>query len=313
MSRAVTDSPCWVQHVISQPDTQRVWLCIKLYPRTERDKGGHIADDARMSMAHRAPLDEKVHRGEVKRARGAACYGALAAHFGTKSPALLEARVDGRQPYDEAGEKAISNKYKRWRQGQALPSDGTVAHVFRKSAGAVRLDYWRDLMLWELLSAECPPIPRLHRIIEHSANVRHVLFMDRQAPESGYHHELPDRQRALGLRNLRSLDAFIALLALARKGEHLENAPQHYLPAMCAFDIFPYMLYGNPALRYRWEELFGCLQRIFWNMIYVTGMVGRFPIEEVRSRLATLEADPQAFLPPLAGIRVKGRPKGSSF
>ncbi|PJL28074.1 hypothetical protein B9Y64_12610 [Stenotrophomonas maltophilia] len=226
---------------------------------------------------------------------------------------MLEARVDGRQPYDEAGEKAISNKYKRWRQGQALPSDGTVAHVFRKSAGAVRLDYWRDLMLWELLSAECPPIPRLHRIIEHSANVRHVLFMDRQAPESGYHHELPDRQRALGLRNLRSLDAFIALLALARKGEHLENAPQHYLPAMCAFDIFPYMLYGNPALRYRWEELFGCLQRIFWNMIYVTGMVGRFPIEEVRSRLATLEADPQAFLPPLAGIRVKGRPKGSSF
>ena len=222
---------------------------------------------------------------------------------------VLEARVDGRQLYDEVGEKVASNKYKRWRQGKALPSDDSVIHVSQRSAGAVRLDYWRDLALWELLAVECPPIPRLHRIVEHSASVRHVLFLDGEPERFGYNHSPLHRKKALGLRNLRSLDAFVALLALARKGEQLEDAPQHYLPALCAFDILPHVLYGQPVLRYQWTELFGCLKRIFWNMIYVTGQVGQFPIEQVHTRLMSLEADPQAHLPQLAGTRIKESPK----
>ncbi|WP_290594578.1 hypothetical protein [Arenimonas sp. SCN 70-307] len=258
-----------------------------------------------MPTTYRDSFDAKIHRDAVKRARGSACYGALAAHFGTQSPTLLEMRVDGRQPYGEDGEKVASNKYNRWRQGKALPSDVTVAHVSQKSAGAVRLDCWRDLPLWELLAAECPPVPRLHRIIEQSHSVRHVLFLDGKPDRFGYNHAPLDRKNALGLRNLRSLDAFIALLALARKGEQLEHAPQHYLPALCAFDILPYVLSGNPALRYRWEGLFGCCKRIFWNMIYVTGQVGQFRLEEVQTRLRALEVEPGVPLPQLAGVRVK--------
>lgn len=263
-------------------------------------------------MTYREPFDAKAHRDAVKRARGTVCYGALANHFGTQSPTLLEARVDGRRAYDEEGEKATSNKYKRWRQGKSLPSDETVGHVSRRSAGAVRLDYWRDLTLWELLAVECPPVPLLHRIIEHSASVRHVLFLDGEPQRFGYNHAPLDRENALGLRNLRSLDAFIALLALARKGEQLEHAPQHYLPALCAFDILPYVLYGHPALRYQWSGLFGCLKRIFWNMIYVTGQVGRFPMEEAQARLMALEADPLTPLPHLAGVRARKVPGGLS-
>ena len=132
-----------------------------------------------------------------------------------------------------------------------------------------------------------------------------MLFLDGKPNRFGYNHAPLDRKNALGLRNLRSLDAFIALLALARKGEQLEHAPQHYLPALCAFDILPYVLYGHPALRYRWEGLFECCKRIFWNMIYVTGQIGQFQLEEVQARLKALEADPLTSLPQLAGVRVK--------
>ncbi|MEJ1250001.1 hypothetical protein [Denitratimonas tolerans] len=262
-----------------------------------------------MPMTHSDSFDAKAHRDAVKRVRGTVCYGALAHHFGTQSPTLLEARIDGRRPYDELGEKVVSNKYKRWREGKALPSEDTVAHVSNRSAGAVRLDYWRDLPLWELLAVECPPVPRLHRIIEHSASVRHVLLLDGEPERFGYNHSPLDRKNALGLRNLRSLDAFIALLALARKGEQSEDAPQHYLPALCAFDILPYVLYGHSALRYRWEGLFGSLKRIFWNVIYVTGQVGQFPVEEVQARLKALEADPLTSLTQLAGIRIRRAPE----
>lgn len=259
-----------------------------------------------MPALHQEEFDPKAHTAAIKRARGAACYGALALHFGTASPQLLEKRVDKRERYDEDGGKATSNKYQHWRRGRALPSDDTAEYIEQRSGNAVCLKHWRDLPLWKLLAKESPSIPQLHRIIEASASVRHVLFLDGLPERHGFNHSPLERSQALALRNIRSLDAFTALLALARKGEQLEDVPQQHLPSMCAFDILPYVLHNNAALRYQWEGLFGCIHRIFWNSVYVTGAMYTFPIDIVQDRLAALDSDPTKPLPELAGPRRRG-------
>ena len=270
-----------------------------------------------MSIAFRPPLPPPdgwaSHQQDVKRCRGTVCYGALAAHFGTDSPKILEWRVDRRQPYGGDGDPSTSNKYRRWRQGKALPHDDTVTNVAVRSGGSVRLDFWRDLPLWGLLTPDPPPLQRLHAVLEKSPlPVRRVLFpikyafaMDGYPPAERFHHSMLDREQTLGIRNLRSLGAFIALLCLARKAEALNDDPHHFLPSLCAYDVFPRVLYSYRPLRYRWEGLFGCLERIFWSRIYATGYSPEFPIATVQENLRALDADPAAELPRLSGKRLR--------
>ena len=47
------------------------------------------------------------HTREVKAARGAVCYGALAAHFGSDSPRTLEWRVDRLAPYGKDDDEKV--------------------------------------------------------------------------------------------------------------------------------------------------------------------------------------------------------------
>lgn len=252
-----------------------------------------------------ADHDWKDHDKAIKRCRGTVSYGALAAHFGTDSPKILEWRIDRRTPYSTGDDASTSNKYRRWRQGQALPHDDTIAQVAGRSAGGVRLGYWRDLPLWELLAVEPPPMQRLHGFLERSSrSVRQILFMDGQPDRLGrFHHSMLERSRTLAIRNLRSLDAFLALLCLARKGEILDDDPHHFLPAACAFDIFPRVLYSHRPLRYRWEGLFNCLHRIYWSRVYLDGAIYTYPIESVYSGLNALDANPAAELPQMSGKR----------
>lgn len=243
------------------------------------------------------------HRMQVKRCRGEACYGAVAAHFGTESPKELEWRVDRRRPYQSNGDDSLSNKYRRWRQGKALPSDETVAHVAARSAGGVRLDFWRDLPLWELLAPEPPALRRLHQILEgRSALTRRILFGE-PGLEGRINHAQLARHQTLALRNHRSLDAFIALLCLSRKGELLEDDSHHYVPAACAFDLLPRIVYAYRPLRYRWENLFVCLRRIYWRRVYSSQMYFKFPMKTVAVSLRRLDEDPFAILPAMSGIR----------
>lgn len=253
------------------------------------------------------PDDWASHKTQVKSARGSVCYGALAAHFGTDSPKALEWRVDGRSPYDCHGDQSISNKYLRWRQGKALPHDDSVNHVLVRTAGAVQLGFWRDMPLWELLTYDVPPMSHIIRLLEEApVNIRRILFFDHQPNQFGrFHHTEPTRTQILGIRNLYSLDAFIVLLCLARKGEALENDTQHFLPSACAFDILPRILYSNRPLRYRWENLFACIQRLFWNRVYLNGLYYKFSIETVRNSLTQLDADPSARLLNMSGNRLK--------
>lgn len=247
------------------------------------------------------------HKMDVKRCRGTVCYGALAAHFGTDSPKELEWRVDQRGPYGSGSDESASNKYRRWRQGKALPHDNTVIQVAKQSHGSLRLDFWRDLPLWDLLAPEPPRMQRIHRLLEGSPmSVRKLLFLDGLPDSTGrFHHSMLEREQLLAIRNQHSLEAFIALLCLARKGEALEDDPAHYLPSACAFDILPRVLYTHRPLRYQWEGLFSCLNRIFWRRVYVGGAYQRFPIETVQCGLRALDADPATELPHMSGNRVR--------
>ena len=257
-------------------------------------------------MLVQAPTDERKNRlQELKQVRGTVCFGALAAHFGAESPKKLEWRVDRRRPYGEDVDSSPSNKYLRWRQG-TLPHDDSLTHVEARTAGSVRLGYWRDLPLWQIMSPDLPPISGLHQVIEQMPrNIRKILLHDTDpARESRFHHTIPGRSQILAVRNQRSLDAFIALVCLARKGEVLENDPLHFLPAACAYEIFPRILYSHKPLRYRWEGLFECLHKVLWCRVYSNGASFRFPIETVRRSLAVLDADPASTLPNLTGLRV---------
>ena len=260
------------------------------------------------------PIDFRVppedgwasHIKEVKQARGTACYGALAAHFGSDSPKALEWRIDRRKPYgegDDDSDPSGSNKYRRWRQGKALPHPDSIEYICDRSGGSVRLEYWKDLPLWELLAPVAPSISRLNRLLEQMPmSIRVHLFADGEPGMRGrFHHVRPEGGKIRAIRNQASVEALIALLCLARKGEELEDDPQHYLPSACAFDLLPRVLYGNPALRYRWEGLFACIERLFWNRIYYSGFHVSFPIDTIREGLKALDADPAAVLPIMSG------------
>ncbi|MEZ5462796.1 hypothetical protein [Dokdonella sp.] len=239
----------------------------------------------------------------MKRCKGGACYGALASHFGTDSPKQLEWRVDGRRPYGRDSDAAASNKYRRWRQGKALPHKETILHVASRTAMSVRLDDWIDLPLWELLAPEPPAMQRIHELLEESPTaIRRILFMDSSPDRLGrYRHSMVNRQQTLAIRNQYSLDALIALLCLARKGEVLDDDPHHFLPSACAFDIFPRVLFAHQPLRYVWQELFSCIERIFWKRSYVDGMHYNFPESSVRSSLRALDVNPSAILACMSG------------
>lgn len=281
---------------------------------TERDIQPGKANDLVMPIAFRSPVptdaDWQAQKNGIKLCRGAACYAALAAHFGTDSQAPLEWRVDHRRPYgadNDEVDKSNSNKYLRWRQGKTLPSDGSVQQVYERSGGGVRLDFWRDLPLWELLQRMPLPIPRLHALLESApTGIRRILFADAAPSETGrYAHAMLEGSELRAIRNLRSLDAFMALLCLSRKGEILDDDVYQYLPAACAYDIFPRVLYSYPPLRCEWETLFACLERIFWRRVYSNHGYFEFPIETIRSSLQRLDDDPPAHLPRKSGNRLR--------
>lgn len=246
------------------------------------------------------------HLKALKRCQGAVCYGALVTHFGTQSPKTLEWRIDRRRPYDRDGDPSISNKYRRWRQGKALPGQDTVAWVRERSGGSVRLDFWLGLPLWELLAAEPPPLQRIHQLLEASpSTITDSLFRYNSSDGGRPHHTMLDDAQILAIRNQHSLAAFIALLCLARKSEMFADSQRHYLPAACAFDILPRILYTYRPLRYRWEGLFACLKNILWVYLYADRLDCKFSMETVGSSLQALDANPAAELPQLSGKRVR--------
>lgn len=137
------------------------------------------------------------------------------------------------------------------------------------------------------------------------AQIRRILFFESEPNSAGrYIHSDIGRQATLALRNLSSLDALLALLCLARQGEILSDDPRHSIPAACAFDVLPRVLYKHGQLRYRWENLYLCLERIYWRRSYGEGFQAHaYSIEQIRSNLTSLEANPTSALIQVSGKR----------
>ncbi len=251
------------------------------------------------------PKQWEEHQREIARCRGSTCFGALTAHFKTDSPVALELLVDGATYVTQGGDRTSSGKYRRWYRDGIAPRDVTVEHVLALTNGAVDLRYWRDLILWKLLARVPPALDELHYMMEESfpRSIRKILFYEYDRDRFGrFHHSDIGRERILTLRDLRSLNAFLALLCLAREGELLGDDPRHSLPTMCAFDILPYILHRFAPLRWRWAILFGCLDRVFFRRIYgESGAYYAFPREGVEAGLATLDADSNFTLPAMSG------------
>lgn len=148
---------------------------------------------------------------------------------------------------------------------------------------------------------------RIHRLLEGvPVAIRRILFLDSAPDRLGrYRHSMANRQQFLAIRSQYSLDAFVALLCLARKGEILDDDPHHFLPSACAFDIFPRVLVTHQPLRYCWQELFSCIERIFWKRSYVDGIYFNFPKSTVQTSLEALDASPSAILPCISGRSIQ--------
>ena len=179
-----------------------------------------------------------------------------------------------------------------------------MVFVLGRSAGAVDLRYWRDHLLWELLCVG-PPLfgSPYDRIAKFPAQIRKILLTGVKTDRTGSYIPVEiECERVLGLRNLRSLDAFVALLFLARENELIREGAPNFLPASCALDILPHVLYRHPQLRHQWEKLFVCIERILSRRL--RGDTGfEYPQERIESALAALDSNPRAPLEPISGQR----------
>lgn len=216
----------------------------------------------------------KNHADAVERCRGAACFGALAAHFGTESAIALEARIDGRSTHlEKRGGRARSGIYRRWERDGVCPTNATAKRILATSDGAVDLVYWRDLVLWRLLS----PLPQLmssQSLARLAPEIRSIILKGdhEDALREGQFHSLRvPTDRTLELGEIRSLDAFHGLLLLAREAELISYDEVDLLPAKTAFEILPDVLARHAALRYQWEVLFECIERVLCRRLRPDG------------------------------------------
>lgn len=151
--------------------------------------------------------------------------------------------------------------------------------------------HWRDLLLWQLLTPGPCLIPPGVHATKFPQQIRRILFEDLERDRSRRLAGLQiPRKRILSLRNLRSLDALHALLYLARESELIGNEPRHLLPAVCAIEILPEVLHQNAPLRYRWEALFACIERILSRRLRPDGPCLKIARDQIATALEALSA-----------------------
>ena len=245
------------------------------------------------------PTDDVLakHQKQVDACRGRACFHELSRAFGATSPHELEVLVDGYEPRVDADNRKIwSGKYRKWLKG-AMPSDETIQRAEERSGGECNLKYWRELPLWALLSEPLTLSPaELHDIlVSRPAAIRKILFFTSSPNTFGRYvrHDL-SRQELLQLRDMATLDAFIACLALAREGEISNNDQRHSVPAICAFEMFAPVLLSQPHLNAGWEYLYDCLELAFWSRLYVDGVRPDFSKGKIGTHLKALTINPSA-------------------
>lgn len=284
----------------------------------------------------------KKHKKRIEVCRGIVCMEEIGIVFGTKESNELERIIDNKEPRrNEHGEAQWSRKYDRYLTG-TVPNPATVENISKKAKELDKTEnvaYWRDLSLWTLLKepfASLEKIREVMNLMPHNArknlfhlreiescvpplpqdlvdhikatappDVRELLIqLERlEKPEKRLLRQDFSRKQAIKFRDMRSLDGFIALLAIAREGEILEEDPRQALSARCAFEIFPLILLDNPHLHACREELFLALKLAFWDRELHGGFYySEYTFENVEIGLETYARDRSAKLPWTAGI-----------
>ncbi|MBK7145605.1 MAG: hypothetical protein IPH76_10500 [Xanthomonadales bacterium] len=248
----------------------------------------------------------REHEARIDKCRGTACFEDLCRGLNETSANELARQIDddhGRLGPD--GLRQFSGKYRQWRYGKA-PSDETIALVESRFAGKTRLRRWRDLWLWDLLREPFKlTLPELHEEMTHlPPRIRKLLFLSAGPNAMGrFPRHAMSRERVLELRDLKSLDAFMALLALAREGELINQDQRHVFPALCAFGIFAHVLAANPQLEASWEPLYDALHLAIWSRIYLEGIHPNFDKQWIVAHRAALRLDPNARCAVSGGLR----------
>ena len=186
---------------------------------------------------------------------------------------------------------------RQWRSGK-VPSDDSIARALRCSDGNANLRYWRDLPLWDLLREPSElTTQQLHDIFVHlGLEVRQILFVMTMPDAHGEFAriDLHDGDIA-SLRALGTLDAFVALLALAKIAYLVCNDQHHAVLTSSAFAIFANVLTKYPQLEACVDDLFLCLTASFWSCCYLGGVRPYRGRELIHAHMDALRTDPRAF------------------
>lgn len=249
-------------------------------------------------MPYRDPLSAQalaVHQRRLRRCIGSACVVEALSTSGLTSIRRLEAFFrGGTPPLDATGKPMWSGLCKRWRNGVALPSNAMCDRATQMTNGRARLQYWRDHALWRLIAepnelGARQIVEMLWQLPEH---VSRVLFLSlhRSRPILG---EISEEQ-LVELRQMRSLDALVALLGLARLAEQMCNDERHAVVAASAFSILAPVVRSSPQLTTSSEHLFELLTTSFWSHWYLGGVRQELRYEAYRQHLHALALDPLA-------------------
>ncbi|WP_284322140.1 hypothetical protein [Dyella acidisoli] len=194
--------------------------------------------------------------------------------FGTVSNNQLEVIIDKKRR-TASQENILTRKYRRYEvlsatDAPSVMTDQTIQKIEKVVGTKTLLQFFRDHALWELLTEPLIPLERVRQIMtELPPILRARLFvqMDARDPQTWSRYPLK-RDEVLEIRDERSLDALVALLALCREAQVIGHFPGHVLPMLCAFEILPWVLIANSWLRACWLDLFDCLKESFWSREY---------------------------------------------
>ena len=247
-----------------------------------------------------------AHDAQLAQCCGSVCVAVVSEHFQrTRGKVLsldeLEVACGFARHRDEA-----HGTLRNWKHG-TRPRPGSIAKVLDATDGAVDLGLWVHHALWRVLASEAPNLPQLNRWLEAChPRIRRVLAIARVG-NAGFTHPVPERATVLAVRDLDGLDAFVAMLCLARRGEVTEDDVAHSLPSLCAYDMYPRLVVGNELIRTIWEPLAACVTRQFWRRYYAGGPTLGLDLEMVKRDVERRLANPRARVRPRSGRRLTVR------
>lgn len=258
--------------------------------------------------------DYREQRQRIRRCCGTACLTEALIATGASSANHLESLIAGRPPKrDSDGQPMWSGLCRRWRDGVALPSNASIAHIDKLSGGRAKIAFWRDHPLWLLLRE---PAEWNAEVLSHvwawvEEPARRLIFVaGGKLPRRPVTVEIGD-QDVLALRSQKSLDALVTLLTLARIAELSNTDARHAVLTVSAFSILGNVVSENPHLERAKDDLFEALRVAFWSCWYLHGIRQELPKRAFDEHLARLAEDSDAECGVCVGsLAWDERPKG---